>query len=108
MNETAERGTPRWATLDDAINALSDLLDDVIWHQPLTETQAANIQACAAWLRDRTDEKTHPLIEDVASISALDALLHWVCYPLDDARINRVHRAFETYWAICDLVDGAL
>jgi hypothetical protein len=105
MTEMTEWGAPKWATLDDGINALSDLLDDVIWHQPLTEAQTASIQACAAWVRDRTDELTHPLIEDIAAISALDAMLHWVCDPQDDARINRVHRAFEAYWTICDLVD---
>jgi hypothetical protein len=96
-----------WTTLDDAINALSDMLDDVIWHQPLTQTQTANLQACAAWIRDRTDDLPNPRIEDIASISALDALLHWVCDPQDDARIERVHRAYEAYWAICDIVDEA-
>jgi hypothetical protein len=100
--------TTKWDTLDDAINALSDMLDDVIWHQPLSETQTANIQACAAWLRDHTDEITHPRIEDVAAVSALDEVLNWVCDPVDDARINRVHRAFEAYWSICDVVDEAL
>jgi hypothetical protein len=94
-----------WKSLRDAIDEIGNLLENVEWGRPLDRKQARSLRDVAVFIRDDLDDSDDSGPEEMALVSACDALLDWLVATQDQDRIDRVHKSLRVYWTMCTELD---